>query len=258
MSKGKSVNLVLSGGGMRGLAHIGVLKELEKNNIRVRMIAGSSSGAIIGALYASCLDAKNVEDFIKALSFYKLPDFSWSSQGLMKGSNIRKYMQEFMGVETFADLKIPLVVNATDLVSGKQVVFKKGNVLDAVRASIGYPGLLTPVSIGDRLLVDGGIVNPVPVDLISKSGVTVVSDVTVNLSKSLSKSPHMVDVLSRSVSLLQRELIATKLSSSGRSVVYVQPDTHEWDLFMIRNDPRIVHRGELAMQKSMKKLLRLL
>lgn len=254
----KKIDVVLSGGGVRGLAHVGVLTVLEQEGYSIRRIAGSSSGALIGALYASCASATKVESFVRSVSFYKLPDFSWSNQGLVKGKKIQHVVHDFIKVARFEDLKIPLVVNATDLRTGEEVVFDKGDLLQAVRASIGYPGLLMPHKIGNRLFVDGGLINPVPVSLLSNKGVVVASDVTTNLNTKLKERPNMMDVMRRSISLLQRELINEKLLREKRRVLHVQPDVHEWDLFSFKNDHAIIERGEQAMRAALPRLKRLL
>lgn len=250
-------SLVLSGGGVRGLAHIGVLKALLSRGVVIDRIAGSSIGALVGVMYASCGDIAKVESFVRSLPFYKLPDLSFSRSGLLKGDRIRKLVAEFIGVETFEELKIPVVINATDLHTGEEVVISSGSLLDALRASIAYPGLLTPIEIDGRQLLDGGIVNPVPVALLPVEDKILISDVAVNLEE-LPKRPSIVETMRQAVGILQLELIRQHLKARKGSFVHLTPDVHEWGIVELRNDPRLIARGQRVVEKSWSAIEKLL
>lgn len=163
--------LVLGGGGARGLAHIGVLRVLEREGIPISHIAGTSIGGLIGAVYAAglSLDALSaeVENISKVSEFLRLMDVSVSTQGIsIKGARIYDYIAGLLGSElTFADLKRPLAMVAVDLYSGRQVILQGGLVSDAVRATISIPGIFAASQLGDYRLVDGGVLNNVPVDV---------------------------------------------------------------------------------------------
>jgi len=171
------VGLALSGGGGRGYAHIGVIKVLEKNNIPIDFIAGSSAGALFGALYSFLKDSQELEkisldnDFRKFLNFMVDPSFKG---GLIKGDKIRKYISEIINDANFDDLKIPFKALATDFDTAEAVVLSEGDVSLAVQASASFPFIFKPVLWGDKILWDGGMSNPLPVDIVREMGADIV------------------------------------------------------------------------------------
>lgn len=190
MKSRKSVGLVLGSGASRGWAHIGVIRALEEANIAIDYIAGSSVGAYVGAIYASG-SLGSLEKFLlemdgkKIFSYF---DVVFPKSGLLNGS---KRVQELFSMHTdakdFSDLLIPVMMVATDLERGKKVIIKSGSILKALRATMSYPGLFEPVYMGGRWLVDGGIVDPVPVGIARAMGAGVVIAVDLN-SRIVSRS----------------------------------------------------------------------
>ena len=166
----KRIGLALGCGGAKGLAHIAFLKVLDELRIKPSIISGSSMGSVIGALYASGLTGKEIENFFSNMSLYKITkmiDLSLRKQGLsVRGKKIMAWLRKRMKCRDFEDLEIPLKIVATDFWNRSEVVFEKGDVVDAVRASISLPGIFQPFVKGNRVFVDGGVVNPVPYDLI--------------------------------------------------------------------------------------------
>ncbi len=181
----KKVALVLSGGGARGIAHIGVIEELEKQGYEIVSISGTSMGSLVGAVYAlgKMEEFKNWICTMDKLDTYKFIDFSFSSQGLVKGNKVLKKMKEFIPDRNIEDLKINYSATATDITNKKEVVFTKGSVYKAVRASIAIPTIFTPVKVGDSLLVDGGVMNPVPINHVkrTKDDILIVVHVNANV-----------------------------------------------------------------------------
>lgn len=160
----KKIALVLSGGGARGIAHIGVLKELLKRNYEITSIAGTSMGSLVGAVYAMG-KINEFEDWISSLDklqIFKLIDFTISSNGFIKGDKILKNIKDLIGESTIEELPIPYVAVATDIENRAEVVFKSGSIYDAIRASIAIPTVFTPFKYQDQLLVDGGLLNNLP------------------------------------------------------------------------------------------------
>ena len=178
----KSVSLVLGSGGARGLAHIGVIKWLEQNGYVIRSIAGSSMGALIGGIYASGkLDI--YEHWVKALrkrDVMQLLDFAYSRAGLFSGDRIIKQLREMLGDTLIEDLPISFTAVATDLDAGREVWLTRGSLFDAIRASIAIPTIFTPTTYHGHLLVDGGLLNPVPIAPTLKD----ITDITVGVSLS--------------------------------------------------------------------------
>ena len=180
-SDGARIGYALGGGGARGLAHIGVMKVLEEHGIYPDVIAGTSMGALVGALYASGLRAGDIERALRLdlRRLAMLADVTWSLSGLVKGKRVTAALESFLGDLTFADLKIPFACVATDIVNGQQIIMRSGPVITAVRASISVPGLFTPVKVRGRYLVDGGLVNMVPVSTCRDMGAEYVVGVNV-------------------------------------------------------------------------------
>ncbi|MBN2186023.1 MAG: patatin-like phospholipase family protein [Dehalococcoidia bacterium] len=181
------VGLALGGGGARGLAHIGVLKALEEESIPIDMIAGTSAGAMVGACYAKERNASILEELVLGIDWRKMarlvdPNLLLLGKGFVHGDKIKEFGKSIIGDAKFEDLEIPLAVVAADAQTTEEIVIDRGSVLEAVRASISLPVILTPVKHGNRFLIDGGIVNPVPVDVVRNMGAEVVIAVNVEPS----------------------------------------------------------------------------
>lgn len=164
----KRTGLALGGGAARGMAHIGVLKVLEAEGIEVDVLSGTSIGAFIGALYAAGVPVAQMEEVARNVDWRqmaRLLDPTIPTAGLIDGRKVARFMSELLPVRTFEELEIPLAVVATDVETGESLVIKQGNLLEALQASIAFPGIFTPVRFGDRFLVDGGLCKPVPVDV---------------------------------------------------------------------------------------------
>jgi len=181
--KHPKIGLALGSGGAKGLAHIGVLKSLEKNNIPIDFIAASSVGSIMGAHYARHKDSKKLEDEIFHFNRRKgmgLFDFTVKG-GIIKGKKTETYLAELLENASFQDLKIPLAVVATDFNTAESVIFTQGDLIKAIRASIAVPAIYQPIFYLDRLLADGGLSNPVPVSVASGMGADIT--IAVNLDQ---------------------------------------------------------------------------
>ena len=168
----QSIALVLGSGGARGLAHIGVIEEFEKQGFEIKSIAGTSMGALIAGIYAmdKLQDYKEWSLTLDKVDVFNLIDFTFSSQGLIKADRVIKKMKTFITDKNIEDLKIPFAAVATDITNEKEVVFTTGSVYEAVRASIAIPTVFTPVKKDNVLLVDGGLLNPIPVNRVKRIG----------------------------------------------------------------------------------------
>ncbi|MEA3328129.1 MAG: patatin-like phospholipase family protein [Candidatus Omnitrophota bacterium] len=177
--KKPKIGLALGSGAARGLAHVGVLKALTEEDISIDMIAGSSMGALIGACYAREGKIDDFEEIVLKIGWKQLarladPNLALLFKGVIHGKKVKELLTPLIGNIEFKDLKIPLAVVAADANTGEEVIIKKGSVIEAVRASISIPAIFTPVKIKGRFLMDGGVVNPIPVSVVKNMGATFV------------------------------------------------------------------------------------
>jgi len=183
--RGLKIGLALGSGSARGLAHVGVIMALEAYNIPVDIIAGTSIGSVIGSLYASGATVRQLEEVALSIKKSKtlfMIDPVFPHSGLISGDRIEKMLNQFaIKDKTFDDLNIPFGAVATDVESGAEVILNQGKVIDAVRASISIPGIFTPVKYQNYYLVDGGVVDPVPVDVVKMMGGDII--IAVSLAK---------------------------------------------------------------------------
>lgn len=183
----KTISLVLGSGGARGYAHIGAIEEILDHGYEIKSISGSSMGALIGALYA-CGKLKIFKEWVLKLDLLdvaKLVDFSFTGTGIIQGNKVFHVIEEMIGDIMIEDLPMPFTAAATDLIKQKEVWIQKGKLIDAIRASIAIPTVFTPKKISDRYLIDGGVLDPLPI------APTVADDtditIAVNLSSNVSK-----------------------------------------------------------------------
>lgn len=213
MKDRSEIGLALGGGGVRGLAHISYLEVLDEFGIRPAMVAGTSMGAIIGALYASGKTGKEIrgiiedhmitgEDGLKEIfekrgslvKWLKAVRLSWNGTGLFRADGLVHDLIDEIKAETFEELKIPLHVVATNFYTGEMVVFKEGELLRAINASMSIPGVFVPVEFADMILVDGGMVNNLPYNLLKdRCDLTIAIDVTPKRIRDDAEPPSMLD-----------------------------------------------------------------
>lgn len=164
----KSVSLALSSGGARGIAHIGVIEELERQGYEIKSIAGTSMGSLVGGIYASG-NLKVYRDWMCTLdkkAIFNLVDFTFSTEGLFKGEKIINELKKMVPDVNIEDLPIYFTAIATDIKNREEVVFEKGSLYEAIRASISIPTVFTPSKLDEMILIDGGILNPLPINRI--------------------------------------------------------------------------------------------
>lgn len=220
------------------MAHIGVIEELLKDGYEIESVVGCSMGAVIGGMY--CAGHLPVyRDWLLSLTknnIFKLLDFTLSNVGFLKGERVLGKMHDFTGDQLIESMRIPFVAVATNIVTGEEVYFRDGDLYSAMRASISIPGLFTPVINGDRVLVDGGIVNPLPLNLVVKSKDTLVVAVSLNgrennvleinhNPKVSSPKYSVVDLLTNSYELTQDRLVELTINHYKPDLVVDIPRT---------------------------------
>ena len=284
MAKKKlKVGLALGGGGARGLAHIGVLKVLERENIPIDLITGTSMGAIIGGVYALKKDISAIEKIAEKyskISEFNI-DFSFSEKerkdkpfflkkmsdflkrGYMlnlelrkkyinDGEGLKKIIKDLVGDKAFTDTKIPFAAVAADLVKGEKVIIRKGKLFDALLASASIPGMFPPVILDKKILVDGGIVDVVPIEAAQSLGASFV--IGVNVSQTLKKRVEFnnaVEIFFRSDSITSSELRKLQLSFAD---VVITPKVGRFHWSDFSKPEQCVREGEIAAQNTILEL----
>lgn len=195
MSDDVKLGLALGGGAVRGAAHLGVLQALEDADIKPSVITGTSIGAFVGALYAFGKSPQDILALMRELDFFDIARIRLHKLGLMSHDQMGELLQDAIGDPDFSECPIPLAVLATDLASGKAVVLNSGSVIQAVLASTCVPGLFAPVELDGQLLVDGGLVENVPVSQLAPLGADVVVGVNLNAAPDYGTPNDLVDVL---------------------------------------------------------------
>jgi len=185
----QKVALVLSGGGARGIAHIGVIEELVKYGFEISSISGTSMGAVVGGVYAlgKMEEYKNWLYTLDKIKLFRLVDFSFTAQGLVKGDKLLNTIKTFIPDANIEDLNIPYSAVAADIINKKEVVFTKGSIIDAIRASMAIPTIFTPVKTENGLLIDGGIINNLPINHVKRAADDILIAVDVNADIPLDK-----------------------------------------------------------------------
>lgn len=262
MITNKKIGLALGSGGARGLAHIGVIKVLKENNIPIDFIAGTSMGALVGAAYASHTDIKIIEKAYLEIEWKKIvrlsSDLSLFSGGLVAGDKIKSFIQSELGcAKNFSDLKIPFAAVATDMSTGEAVFLTEGDLPEAVRASISFPGAFKPVAINDRWLIDGGAVDPVPVDLVKSLGADFV--IAVNLEERGGSYLHvkqgsksLYNNIYSTARIMQKQLAA--YSSVGADVI-LNPEIGSYMWMQFTEAQKIIAAGEEITRKNLPQII---
>ena len=190
VKKNKKVHLVLGSGGARGIAHIGVIDVLEEQGYEIRSIAGCSMGSVVGGIYAAGFHSQ-YRDWVLTLTkkmLFRIMDFTLARQGFLKGDRIFSILKEVTGDHLIEDLRIPFIVVAADMVTNQEVHYSSGDLYRALRASIAIPAVFTPVLDNGQFLVDGGVLNPLPLNLVKKDADELVVAVNVNGRKNIQHS----------------------------------------------------------------------
>lgn len=206
--KKRKVTLVLGGGSARGVAHIGVLGVLEKENIPIDMIVGTSMGALIGAAYAVGVPVRVMKERAEKFTNNQLLDPTIPRMGLLAGDKLESVIKSLVDDRTFEDTKIPLAILTTDMQTGEEVVYRSGNLSKIVRASCSWPGIFNPVRMDDRLLSDGGIKNSVPTKTAKDLGADYMIAVDVGYCVKKGKMENIFQMILQSFQIMGEELNA--------------------------------------------------
>ena len=244
-----TIGLALGGGFARGIAHVGVLKVLEEEGIPIRLMTGTSVGALIGASYCSGLSPADLEDVSRSVRFTTFARWTLSRFGFASNDRMITFLTRTLKVKTFEELRIPLGVTATDFNSGEGVVFHSGSIIDPVRASCAYPGMFLPVNIRGRWLVDGMLSHPVPTRPLREMGADRVIAVHLRGQWSRNGAPrHLFDVIGQSFAIAQDMMGQVW---RGAADVIIEPDVAGFAYDDFKRADELVRVGEEAMRKAM-------
>jgi NTE family protein len=269
------LGLALGGGGVRGLAHIGVLKVLEREGIPIHFLAGTSMGGLVAAAYASGLSARELEAEALRMSrprnLLALLDRRLPSRGLLQGEQVEQYLAELLGDVSFDELRIPLALIAADLNTEQKAVLQQGRLVDAVRCTIAFPGLFSPVELCDQLLVDGGLLDNLPAGVVRQMGADVVVAVTVattqesvalfaeKLYRRRFVPTGLVDIMEvvwRSLGVMMHEIDRYGLQAASADLLLCPAIPSEVTVFTgLNHADRIIASGERAAQEQLPHLL---
>ncbi len=245
------IGIALGGGAAKGFAHIGVIKMLEANGFAPAVVAGTSAGSVVGALYASGMNAFELQEKAVALDEARIRDLQLSSGGLVLGQKLEDYVNEQVRRKPLEQLAKPFVAVATRLEDGERTVFARGNTGQAVRASSSVPGVFQPVTIGKYHYVDGGIVSPVPVDAARQLGADVVVAVDIS-NKARGQTPsHLLGALNQSIAIMGQKLGQAELA---RADIIIRPQVLDMGPADFTQRASAIVEGEKAALAAMPQL----
>lgn len=243
----KKISLALDSGSAKGMAHIGVIEELENKGYKITAVAGTSMGAVVAAYYSlGKLDVlKNwLLSLNKKSTFFTL-DFSLSG-GFIGGKKLMQAFEEHLGNAEFKDTKIPLFITATNLDTGKEHIFYEGQIIHAIRASISVPGVMRPYLYEGNYFVDGAVTNPLPVDILHDNKFKNI--VAVHLHEYIDEreagaAPGLIETMMRSMGIVSRYLAKAKISEA---MAVIEPDVSGVDMFHFYQADSVISRGRKA------------
>ncbi len=255
------VHLVLGSGGARGMAHIGVIEALEETGYEITGVTGSSIGAVVGAMYCSGHLA-TYKSWLLSLSktaVLGLFDFTITTRGFVKGQKVYNRLHSFTGDVNIEDMRVPFMTVATDICNHEEVYFTRGNLYEALRACTAIPGVFTPVLLDNRLLVDGAVLNPLPLNLITPEPDTLV--VAVNLSGNVlvhktkpdkPRHPGLIDLLNTAYDCTQHRLIELMIEKY-RPDMMIQIPRDVCGGFDFHKAREVIETGRIAFMRSYEK-----
>ena len=242
-----NLGLALGGGAVLGAAHIGVLKAIEEQKIEISAISGTSIGALVAAFHAFGNPYKDIQEMILHIGWSDISSFSLSKFGLMTNQKLEKLIHSHLGKVKIEDAEIPLCIVTTNINDGSKCVLEKGDLAQAVMASTCLPGVYQPIKLGNALLIDGGIVENVPISPLIELKVDKIIAVDLNTNKKYDAPNNIVELLINSFHYL---LASAVESQSKEADVLIQPDLSEFNLYDVKQVDKLVQIGyETAIER---------
>lgn len=272
----KKIGIALGGGGAKGLAHILMLEVIDELGIKPHRIAGTSIGAIAGMLYASGMSGKNIRENVEQMSlteedsftdaftkkdvfkWLQFIDIGWKDGGLLKADSFLDHLMQEVKISTFEELTIPLMVVAADFWNREQIVFETGDLRTAVHASMAIPGIFNPVVIDRQVLVDGGVVNPVPYDLVlNDCDITIAIDVMGNRTESEDLIPSFSESIFNTFQIMQKSILRQKVAAHPPDI-YIAPDIVDIQMLEFYKAEEVFRQAQSARDQLRTELEKLL
>lgn len=271
-SASKSFGIAFGAGGARGIAHILMIEALEELDIKPAIISGSSIGAIAGAFYAAGFSSREMLEILGLLTnpksdsvfdfllrsdlvrMFSMFDPQFIKSGFIKGDKFQKFLETHLKVKKFEDLKIPLKIVATDFWNKEEVIFEKGDLIPAIKASYSLPGLFTPSKIKNKILIDGGVVNPLPFDLLlDQCDIIIAIDVTAMKSGTDNEIPPTFDSVFTTYQTMQNSIIKERLKFL-KPDIYIKPEIYDVRVFDFIKSDSIINQAKPAKEELKKKI----
>lgn len=247
----RKVALVLGGGSARGIAHIGVLKVLDREHIPISRIVGTSIGALIGAAYSLGIPIERMEKKAYKFSWDKLFDLTIPQMGLVGGEKLKDVISDITEDKKFEDCKIPLAIVTTDIENNEEVVYQSGDLQKAIRASCSWPGIFNPVRIDGRLLVDGGVKNSVPTNIAKSMSYDYTIAVNVGFCVRHGKIENILQMILQSFQIMGEELNSYQ---AGGANTLIDVDLGDLDQFAFNRAKEAVEKGRAAAESKIDKI----
>lgn len=246
----KKIGLALGGGAVLGAAHIGVIRALEEMDVEISFVSGTSIGAFVGALYAFGNTSKDIEEIVLRLSWMDISGIAILENGLLSNAKLGELLDESLGEKKIEDADIPLAVIATDITNGDKIVLDKGSVAQAVMASTCIPGVFSPVKLDQKILVDGGIVENIPIDTVKNMGADYVIGVDLNAIKTYNKPDSVLDVLINSFHFTLKA--AAKFQTEEASLL-ITPDLSKFNMISTDQIKALIEQGYKDAREQLEK-----
>jgi len=272
----KKIGIAFGAGGARGIAHLLMIEALEELGVKPSIISGSSIGSVVGAFYAAGFSSKEMKEILDQLinpksdsvfdfllksdivKLFSMFDPQFIKSGFIKGDKFQKYMETHLKVSKFEELKIPLKIVATDYWKKEEVVFDKGELIQPIKASYSLPGLFKPVKIKNKILIDGGAVNPLPFDLIKNHcDITIAIDVTAVKAQSDKDITPTFDSIFTTYQTMQNSIIKERLKFL-KPDIYIKPEIYDVRVFDFAKADSIFKQANPTKQELKRQLDRLL
>lgn len=243
------VGVALGGGFARGIAHIGVLQVLKEHRVPIHVVAGTSAGSLVGAMFCAGLDPWLMQRAAERMNWRALVRLRLRRDGLLDSAGLERFLLSVMGDLHFEELCVPLVATATDLNTGAEVLLSSGRVVTAIRASCAFPGIFLPVRMEGRTLVDGGLIHSVPTTVARQMGADVVIAVDLNRPSDDQKPPrNLLHIMLYSLAVVQRPQILQLLKEAD---VAVQPDLSQFSVVELERVQDMVQVGREATEAAL-------